>query len=870
MRKVYYEQLGKQVSLVFMAFSLVFSSFEVAAAASPTNSGSESNVTVQQKNIAGIVKDAATKQPIIGATVMVAGTTKGAVTDAEGSFVIPGVKETDQLEISFMGYSTQKVTVGTQSKILISLKEDALNLDEVVVVGYGVNKKANLTGSVATLNPKAIESRPLQSVSQALQGQVAGVVAVQSSGRPGSQTAGITIRGKNSINAGGPLVIIDGIPGNMDTMDPNDVESMSILKDAASAAIYGVQAASGVILITTKKGSRSKAATVTYNGNISMATPTAVPDYLGSYDYAILYNESQYNQNHKIQQSSYRFQPADLQKYKDGSSPYTHADTDWYAETFRKWTLETQHYISISGGTEKTVYSGSVGMNLQNGKVSNNDYKRFNTRFNIETQATKWLKLGMNLAGYTSINKTGWESPEGLAQYANRLAPIYPIYNEDGTYNGSGYQNPIAERDLSGWRKGKQTEWTETLYAQVNILPELSVKAVYANRQYNGNDTGFHRQYKYGGQGNKEREAYNNNSTTTRETMQALINYDKMFGKHSLNILAGYEQYQLKYRYVNASRKKGGSNELEESMDTLDPANQYNASSGHDITRQSLFGRIQYNYDSRYLFEANVRADASSRFAPSERWGYFPSFSAAWRISQEKFMKNVTWISNLKLRAGYGITGNEELQGNYEWQTTYGYNKYLMDDAPYQTVNESRYANQALTWANVKNAEGAIEAAFLNNTLGFELAVYNKITDGMLLKLPKPAIIGATPPQENAGKVQNTGLDLTVFHNGRAGDFAYNVSLNMGYVKNKFTDLKGTDGENPNDGKFWYIEGKPIGSYYGYRAVGLFRDADDVKNSPKRTAADQPGDIKYFDKDGNGKITPDDREVIGYNFPKWT
>ncbi|MGL4851067.1 MAG: SusC/RagA family TonB-linked outer membrane protein [Phocaeicola sp.] len=810
--------------------------------------------------------------PVIGATVVVVGTTNGALTDFDGIASIPGVSTSAQLEIKYVGLETQLVKVNNRGDIVVVLKQDALTVDEIVVVGYGTQKKANLTGSVATVNQKAIENRPLQSVSQALQGQIPGVVAVQNSGRPGSQTASITIRGKNTINAGGPFVIIDGIPGDMNNIDPNDVESISVLKDAASSAIYGVQAANGVILITTKRGKSGQRVNVNYTGSFTVATPTVLPDYLGSYDYAVLYNESQRNQNPNITDSELRFKPEDLQKYKDGSSPYTHADTDWYDETFKRYTAETQHYMSISGGSDKTVYSGSLGLTYQDGNTSANDYSRNNMRFNVESEVVKWFKVGMNLSGYISTNNMGWDSPESLRQYTNRLAPIYSVFTDatESDYFYAGMANPVATMELQGSRKYRNYEYTANTYAQINFLPNLSLRGVYANRGNIYHNTGFQKAYSYGGSPLTQREGYDNSQYITRETIQALLNYNESFGKHDVAFLGGYEQYLLTNRFAQASRTGGGNNDLSESLNTLDPANQFNQSGGNDLARLSYFGRIQYAYADKYLFEANLRADASSRFPAGNRWGYFPSFSAAWRISQEKFMQNVDWLSNLKLRLGYGQTGNEEIDSNYASVDSYGYSSYIFGDAQYATVNEARYVNRQLSWATVTNYEAAIEAGFLQNKLSFELAYYRKETSDMLLRLPVPSILGASAPQQNAGAVRNTGFDLNINYNDTFDQVKFTASANIGYTKNEITELRGTEGADPDNSLYWFIEGESIGSFYGYKAIGLFRDAADVSNSALRTGREQPGDIKYEDLNGDGAITGADRMVIGKNYPSVT
>lgn len=855
----------RRIFLSMLALSLVLSA-PVARAADGDKSTPQPIAVEQQKSVSGVVKDYA-GQPLIGATVLVKGTTRAVLTDVNGNYTITNIKPNEVLVFSFIGCISQELSAGSQSTINVTLKEDVMNLEEVVVVGYGTTKKANLTGSVATVSAKTIESRPLQSASQALQGTVPGVTAVQSSGRPGSQTASLTVRGKTTLSGGGPLVIIDGVPGDMNSMNPNDIESMSVLKDGASGAIYGVRAANGVVLITTKKGTRKQDATVSYTGSYTLASPTFVPHYIDSYGYATLYNESQMNENPKLGPEALRFKPDAIQKYKDGSDPYNYPSTDWYTATFNRVTSETAHHVSINGGTEKTVYSGSVGMLYQGGNTHNNDYSRYNARFNVETQVVKWFKLGMNLSGYTSTNNTGWSDPTTLMNTGMRMAPIFRVYDEDGSFNGDSNQNPVAESYLDGYRKSKNTEWTGSFYGQINFLENLSVKGVYTSRQGSTQSMGFHKEVQYGKRAATQREGYANSNYSVNETIQVLLNYNENWGKHTLSLLGGYEQSYSNSHFANASRKGGGSNELGESLNTLDPASQVNSSGGNESFRMSWFGRVQYDFSNKYLFEANFRADASSRFQKGNRWGYFPSLMAAWRVTQEKWMENVTWLSNLKLRAGWGQTGNEQV-GDYDAINTYGYGLMYFGGIPYQTINESRYANPELTWATVTNIEGAIEAGFLDNKLGFEFSVYEKTTNNMLLSLPTSGILGAGAPKQNAGQVKNFGMDMTVFHKNRVGEFGYEIMLNAAYLRNRITDLKGYPG--PQNDLQRYAENESIGSFYGYKALGLFRDAEDVKNSAKRTSKDQPGDIKYEDLNDDGKIDGDDRQIIGVDFPKWT
>ena len=826
----------------------------------------------------GIVKDG-TGETVIGASVVVKGTTNGTITGIDGDFSLSGVPVGSTLVISYVGYTTQEVKY-TGKPLNIVLKEDSKTLDEVVVVGYGVQKKANLTGSVASINSKALETRPVSSVSAALAGQMPGVTVIQSSGAPGSQTGSITIRGKNSINAASPLVIVDGVPGAMNTIDPNDIETFTVLKDAASAAIYGVQAANGVILITTKQGKAGEKTKVTYSGNVSWSSPVAKREFVNAYEYAVLYNEATLNENPN---ATVMFSPEEIEGYRTGALK----GTDWYKAAIKKSALETMHNISISGGTQKTTYNASLGYIYQDGLTADNDYSRFNARMNLNSEINKYVKLGVNASGYRGVSNDAWNGFVTVLQGVSREKPTNPIYNEDGSFHYSGVDNPLAvQGDKSGFKRNTQQEINLTGHATIQILPELSIKGVYSVRNYTSNQDGFKRHFTYGSESSSYdsglREGYDKYYNHNYYTGQVLINFNKSFGKHNIGALAGFESYEHIYKYTEATRMGGGSDELMESLNTLDQSSQKNKDGGYEMARLSYFGRIQYDYAGKYLFEANLRSDASSRFPKDNRWGVFPAFSAGWRISEEPFIKeNVSWLSNLKLRLGYGKTGNEELKDDdiYPAVPTYTYNiadnaaKFLFNNALYSTVYEARYVNSNLQWATVTNYELGLEAGFLNNMINFELSLYKKKTNDMLLYLPIQGVIGMNAPAQNIGSVQNTGFDLLVNHNKRINkDWDYSVSLNISYVKNEITDMAGTEGAT-SDAKLWNLEGYPIGSYYGYVANGFFNTEEELANYPKRLSNGQEklGDIKYLDLNNDGKITADgDRTVIGKNFPSWT
>ena len=867
----------KRVKSVSMLLFLMAASTGSMNAVSAPAIASSNAIEQQTETCKGVVKDAM-GETVIGASVVVKGTTNGTITGIDGDFTLSGVPEGSILVISYVGYVTQEVKFNGQPLNVI-LKEDSQTLEEVVVVGYGVQKKANLTGAVATVNAKALESRPVSSVSAAIAGQMPGVTAIQSSGAPGSQAADITIRGKNSINAASPLVIVDGVPGSMNTIDPNDIETFTVLKDAASAAIYGVQAANGVILITTKQGKKGEKTRVTYSGNVSWSSPVAKRELVNAYEYAVLYNEATLNENPN---ATLMFSPEEIEDYRTGALP----STDWYEAAIKKSAIETMHNVSISGGTEKTTYNASLGYIYQDGLTADNDYSRFNARMNLNSEINKYIKVGINASGYRGVSNDAWNGFVSVYQGVTREKPTNKVYNEDGSYTYSGVDNPVAiQGDKSGFRRNTQQEINLTGHATIQILPELSIKGVYSVRNYTSNQDGFKKHFTYGSGSNAYdsglREGYDKYYNHNYYTGQVLINFNKSFGKHNISALAGFESYEHIYKYTEATRQGGGSDELPESLNTLDQSSQKNKDGGYEMARLSYFGRIQYDYAGKYLFEANLRSDASSRFPKDNRWGVFPAFSAGWRISEEAFIKdNVDWLSNLKLRLGWGKTGNEELKSDdiYPAVPTYTYNiadnatKYLFNNTLYSAIYEARYVNNNLKWATVTNYELGLEAGFLNNMINFELSVYKKKTNDMLLYLPIQGVIGMNAPAQNIGSVQNTGFDFLINHNKQINkDWNYSVSLNVSYVKNEITDMADTEGPTSND-KIWNLEGYPIGSYYGYVADGFFNTEEDLLNCPKRLAAGQEklGDIKYKDLDGDKKITEDDRTVIGKNFPSWT
>lgn len=813
-------------------------------------------------------------EPIIGASVKVVGGKIGTMTDIDGNFSLSGVPAGSTISVTAIGYKGAEQK-WNGSKLAFTLAEEDNVLDEVVVVGYGVQKKANVTGAVSQMNASAIENRAVASVSAAMAGEMPGVVVVQQSGAPGSQTGSITIRGNNTINSASPLVIVDGVPGSMNNIDPQDIETLSVLKDAASAAIYGVQAANGVILITTKKGKLNTAATISYHGNVSFSSPVTHLDPVTAKGYTTLKREAILNQNPNADVSAY---DATLAKYESGE--LDPIGTDWYGMTFKGQGTETAHTVQINGGSANTTYMASLGYIYQGGILDQNNFNRYNGRMNLDSKFRPWIGAGVQASFSRGISKDGYSTVSGIMQHVNRLNATLVPYDEDGNYLAPGsMQNPIAEatNSATGFRKTKTDNLNATVYFNITPIEGLSIKPLFSWR-HDYQDSYMFRKVllydgSYNGGDNAARYGAHNYYNQDWMTYQAVANYNKTFAeKHNLGLLAGYESSRYMYRWTTASRTGGGDNALDQVFGALDKTKMEADDGGYDLTRQSWFGRVTYDYDARYLFEANFRADASSRFPKDNRWGYFPAVSAAWRISQESFMESTrTWLNQLKIRAGWGRTGNEELGTDYyPGVATYTYYTLALGPNQYSALYESRYVNKNLKWATVTNWELGVEASMFNNRLTFEGSIYKKKTSDMLLNLPILQVIGMSAPAQNAGSVQNKGVDITIGHNNRINkDWSYNVTFNLGYNQNKITNLSGTEGENPNNKLTWFLEGEPIGSYYGYLCDGIFRNEEEVKAGPLRTGKEKPGNLRFKDIDGDGKITTNDRTVIGKMDPTW-
>lgn len=789
-----------------------------------------------------------------GASVIEKGTTNGITTDLNGQYKI-NLPENATLVISFVGYKTAEIPIAGRSTIDLQMELDAEQLEEVVVIGYGTQKKVNLTGAVATMDSDKIESRPVTNVSSALQGQMPGVTVVQSSGEPGRDGASIRIRGVGTMNNSNPMVLVDGIESSMDDINPGDIASISVLKDAASAAIYGTRAANGVILITTKRG-EAGAPKVSYNGYVGVQRPTFKPEFLGAYEYALLRNEGLVNEGGTPQ-----FSDADLEKIRTGSDPVNFPDTDWLDLLYQGSGAIHSHDLNVSGGTEKSKYLLSLGYFNQKGLNKNTNFDRYNLRFNLDTKISDAFSIGLNTAmSYRDISR-----PNGdYFVYPHRTPPTISNKFPDGSYNHYLNNNPIALIEEGGRHQTNATHLISQLFGIVTLAEGLTLKGVVAT-DLNFDDQSKHTKSFLWGDGTLSGNTSLENSIrrTRNITLQAWLNYDKSFGEHQINLLAGTSQEAYTEDYDQLRRINLPNNELTE---INAGSNEGVATEGFGVESRlrSFFGRANYSFKDKYLFETNLRMDGSSKLASNNRWGVFPSVSAGWRMSEEAFMQDVSWLSNLKVRASWGKLGNHRI-GDYEFipKIAIG-NNYSFFGAVADGVAQVEATNEDLTWETNTSYDIGVDFELFEGRFQFSADYYNRLTEDILTPVPVSGIFGLPAPLVNAGSMRNKGIEFVLGTSAVNGDFRYDLSFNIGFNKNNVVKYDKPD----KSGERLKEEGSPWNAYYGYESIGFFQTDEEVLNDPKVAGAPiQKGDLKFKDQNDDGVINGDDRVVIGSSIP---
>lgn len=819
-------------------------------------------VAMAQRAVKGTVSDVA-GEPIIGANVMEKGTTNGTITDINGEFVL-NVKEKATLVVSYIGYVQQEVAVGNKNNVQIVMKEDSKALDEVVVVGYGVQKKANLTGAVSSVDfEEQAKSRPVTTVSAALAGLSAGVQVMQNSGQPGSDGATIRVRGIGTLNDANPLVLIDGMEGSMDNVNAQDIESISILKDAASCAIYGSRAANGVILLTTKKGKGR--ISVNYSGRMSYSEPTNLIDFVNDYaTYMELINESFENigQSKHFSQSTidlWREKSKDPNGVNELGVPnyVAYPNTNWQDVIFKDGLVQ-DHNLSLSGSTDNVRFLTSIGYLDNPGLVDNTGIKKYKVRINLEADVTKWLTVGTRIYGDMQDNEAGNFS--NANNYLRQTTPgIYPEWNGQYGYPEAPEESATANGILqflnnqNGTRK--KTNANATAFSRVTFMEGLTWTFNFNYKRYwyeartwtHASDqvkfsTG--EVIKPGTTPDLMTTSFSNEGNWSY-TLENLLNYNTTIAKdHHLGVLAGYQEW---YKYWNTS---SGSLKglIDESINVPSSATEMQSIGGtaNDRATRSWFGRINYDYKGRYLFEANLRYDGNSRYGTDHRWGTFPSFSAGWRMSEEAFMAGSrSWLDNLKLRASWGRLGNDggDNVGNYEYQSVYGIVDYSFGGKQVAGLAMTGLANSALGWETSTNLDFGIDFSALGNRLTATFDIYNKRTTGILTTRSIPITLGGlSAPRVNIAKMDAKGFEIDLGWRDRIGRVEYSVKGNFSYNANKVKSYNGKFSEGWMYEKGKDANGNPI---YGY-------------------ASSKDGNYNYVDKNGN-IVTDNSLKIWGNN-----
>lgn len=834
-----------------------------------------STVAQQKKKITGVVTDVF-GDPIIGANVIEKGTTNGIITDIDGKFaldVAPGAV----VQISYIGYNTQEVKIGNQSSLAIKLVEDTQALNEVVVVGYGVQRKVTTTGAVTKLEGEEISKMTMVNVTKSLQGLSPGITIVDRGGTPGNDDPEIYLRGVGTTGNASPLILVDGIEMSLSQVPSSEIENISVLKDAASASIYGSRAAHGVILVTTKRGKEGKIK-LSYDGTIGFQDVAWKAEQVSAREYLSMVNEALINAG-----GSAKYSEEDILATERGDDPYNHAYYCWPNELYKPNYI-TQHTLNLTGGNEVGRFLVSFDYLDQPGLVKNSDYQRYSYRVNTDLNIGKMLKVGGDMT-YRHMDRL---YPEGLGTVQSdiwALQPTSPVQWEDGRYRLDDHNRNLLS--LTDWEVSGEDRYNmDVVYGQVKADFEPIKDLVFTGMaSLNGSWDRrkiHYKNYKYYNEAGDMMISQRNNPNSVKDTrnssyqmtLRFLANYKKRFGNdHDLALLYGMEQISYRNYYSMAQRKDLISDALPD-ISLGSAGSQFADGYPTKWGINSFFGRVNYGFKDKYLFEANVRTDGSSRFAKGNKWGVFPSFSAAWRISEEGFMKNLGFVDNLKLRASWGQTGNERINA-FMYLPQYSTANVVMNGSLVSAVYQQQMANPDVSWEKVEQTNVGLDFGFLNNSIYGELDWYSKDTKDILLTLGIPHFIGLSAPEQNAGVVRNSGIEATLGYRKKFGDFSFNTSFNMAYNKNRWVD-RGDDDKNIS-GKYIQTIGSPLNAFFIYKADGLIANEQELeeyrakyKSDPRGMSELRAGDVKFVDTNGDGTIDPDDRQIFNPDIPKFT
>ena len=821
-------------------------------------------------------------EPIIGATILVKGTTNGTVTDFDGNFTLPNVSKGEVLVVSYIGYESQEI-VWDGKPLSIKLKEDAKTLSEVVVVGYGSQKKVNVIGSISAVTSDVLETRATADVSNMLTGQMSGVTIIQNSGNPGADAGTIRVRGVGSFGATpNPLVLVDGLPGSLSDLTPSEIENISVLKDASSAAIYGSRAANGVILVTTKKGKAGKAR-ITYNGSVGMSQATALPELATSAEYAEYFNMAIGKEN---------YTPEMIQKFKDGSDPDNYANEQYLDDLLGGHAFQTKHELSVNGGSEKMQYMVSLGYLRQDGLLEKNYFNKYNARVNLGADLTDKIRFNVHVAGMVS-DRHEPSTPgcmdiagvHGLISNAVRFPGLYPTKMQNGEW-GLGPKlmgTPVAWQSCNSEYREDYDKLKTNLELSYKPIDGLTLKLI-GGYNYTLSHVRDYRSDMMltGGKSTGPSQLSDTMYRTVYKTFQAIADYTKTFGKHHVSALVGYTWEDEGQRSVGGSRNNFPSDDVPY-LNAGGADGQTNMGGGYDWAIQSVFGRLTYNFNERYLFETPMSYDGSSRFPTDSKYGFFPSVAAGWRVSEEGFWKdneNLDFFSNLKLKASYGVLGNNNI-GNYPYQSVYTLGQaqnYVFGDVYTQGAAITTYVDPTLKWERTRTTDVGIETGFFDNKLTFAASYFYRKTTDVLYKpsASYSSIFGLIVSQVNTGEVENKGWEFELGYRGNIGDFRYNVNGNFSVIENEVLTLGMGNVKQSNgligNGSDLFI-GYPMQMFYGYKTDGVFLSDSEVAEWHDQSSIAKgsvAGDIRYVDVTGDGKVTVDDKTYLGSRIPKYT
>lgn len=871
-------------------------------------------VFAQSREVSGVVISGEDNLPLPGVSILIKGTTSGTVTDVDGRFSLSVPNDDAVLVLSFIGFEPMEVLVGARTSLDLKLLPDTKSLEEVIVVGYGEQKKETITGSVATVKGKELTRSPAMNVSNSIAGRMAGVVAVNRSGEPGNDGSGIRIRGSNTLGNNEALIVIDGIParaGGLDRLNPNDIESISVLKDA-SAAIYGARAANGVILVTTKRGSVGKPE-LTFQVDQGWSQPTVVPDLADAAQYAEMLNEldiyglpvNEWDAANQAYKSNGQFTrpngtvrnapytPESLELYRNGSDPWGHPNTDWYSETLKTWSPQTKYNVQLVGGNENVKYLTSLGYQNQDGYYKNSatGYKQYDFRINLDANVNKYVKVSLGVLAREEFRFYPTRSAGSIFRMQMRGKPNQPAFWPNGLpgpdiENG---ENPVViTTDQTGYDRNVRDYFQSNGSIEIKIpgIEGLKItgtasldKTMENNKLWQIPWTLYQRGTGFEADGvtpvlvpSKRGPAEPSlrlaNSNMLNILIGTVASYDKIIAQdHTISILAGFNKETVEGNNFNAFRRYFLSPAIDEMFAGGD-LERNNGGGAFERARLNYFGRASYNYKEKYLAEFLWRYDGSYMFPEDTRYGFFPGIMAGWVVSEEDFWKNSLGrtFDFFKIRGSWGQMGNDQITfggalQEYQFLSTYGFSSYITGNTENKTLFENRIPNTAVTWEVANNSNLGFEGQLLQGKVFFEFDLfYNKRTQILWRKNASiPQSTGMTLPAENIGEVENKGFDLNMGYRGNAGEFKYSVSVNGGYAKNKilFWD------EAPGAPEWQRSTGKPMNTFLVYQYDGVFKNQEEINSNPLDYSAIvktlRPGDMKYQDYNGDGKITPDDQ-----------